>query len=200
MKKWNLALIAVSVSIVLLLTMLGGWSLHKNLRPCPVITHDTTYVWDTVVHHITDLVPYYIVRTDTIIQTIEIPADVDTAAILRSFFSKYVYERKWEDTLIYVHLWDTITQNKSIGNEFTYKFKKPQTIVINNVDNSITYHSYVSVGLTGVLKDYRQSSLDIIYNGPNIYAGAGYNPYLNGFNIKVGIPIIKFRKTKNPGN
>jgi hypothetical protein len=191
--KWQIqVLIAL---IVLLLGILGGWNLHKILRPCPAIIHDTISIVDSVEIHIIDHAPFYVQHLDTILYPDTILQQVDTAKILKNYFALHIYDRDWKDTNIVITLRDTITQNKYLHNDFAYKILRPQTIINNTVDNYIIYNHYGFIGFTGVLKDYKQSSIDFIYAAPKLYLGVGYNPYINGVNFKAGIKLFKF-KTK----
>jgi hypothetical protein len=192
LKKWHFYLIAVA--IVLLLGILGGWRLHKTLRPCPVITQDTITLVDTVVHTIEIRVPYYIIHTDTIIWEVEIPAQVDTAFILKDYFAKHVYTREWKDSLLYAVQVDTVSQNKISPQSFSYKILRPQTIITNTIDNTTTYNSYLTVGFTMLLNDPKYWGVKGTLNTSKFYVGVGYHPSVKSFSIDAGIPIIKFRK------
>jgi hypothetical protein len=95
-KKWQIILIAVV--FVLSIGMIGGWNIRKATYHCPAITHDTTYVRDTVVHTIIDRAPYYVYHTDTIIQIQEVKIPVlltkeDTLKILKDYYAIHVYDR-----------------------------------------------------------------------------------------------------------
>lgn len=151
-------------ALVLSLGIFSGWKLHKTLRPCPVITHDTTYVVDTVEFHIRDTVPFYVQRLDTILYHDTIPRVVDTAAILKDHFALHVYDRNWNDTNLIVSIRDTITQNKYLHNDFTYKILRPQEIIINKEDNSITYGRYITLGVGIPIKNVNYITIEGSYN------------------------------------
>ena len=198
MKKWQIYLIAVLT--VLLVGIGSGWKLHKTLRPCPAIVHDTTYVWDTVVHTIIDHVPYYIQHLDTIIVQDTIIQPVDTSEILKDYFAIHIYDREWKDTLLQVNMKDYISQNKSIHNEFKYKILRPQQVIINTEDNRIYYDKYIQLGIGVPIQNFQENikyaQVEANYVFPKGYVGAYYEPQIKSFGAKAGITVLKFRKLK----
>jgi len=200
MKQWQIYLIVAA--IVLLIGMIGGWSIRKVTYHCPAITHDTISLIDTVEYHIYDHVPYYVSHTDTIIQldTTYLPTLLtkeDTLRILNDYYALHVYDRKWEakDTL-QVFIKDTITQNKSIGNAFTYKILRPETIIQNTVDNSITYNSYINAGITVPFNNIQSVSLDAQYVWNKGYIGTGYSFNEKAWHVSMGVNVFKFKQIK----
>ncbi len=187
----------------LLSFLLGGFLGYKTYfktHPSSEITTDTVYVYDTIEHHIVDRYPYYIIHKDTLIETIDqyVYMEVDTAAILRDHFALHVYDRTWQDSSLLVTLKDTITQNKPIGNDFRYKFLKPQTIIYNT--QTTKYASYITLGLDLPIKSLGSEPADINYlqiEGDFVfrrgYFGVGYAPKLNTLNVRAGVPIFKFK-------
>ena len=175
----------------------GGYKAYHHWHPCPAITHDTTIVHDTVTHTITK--DHYIVSTDTVIHTDTILKDIDTVAILHDYYDKHVYNRHWADTNVAVNIIDTISMNRSIGNIFTYKLLRPQTVIVNTTDNSITYNKYVYAGLSVPIstKYINEISLDALYAFPKGYIGASWQ-FLNKnvLSAKAGLTIFKYKTKK----
>jgi hypothetical protein len=188
-KNW---LIGILILIVLVGIFFSGYYAHSKWRPCPVLTHDTTYVTDTVIHTIIDKVPYYVIKTDSIIIRDTVFKDVDTTAILKNYFALYYYDRVWEDSLLKVQIKDVITENKPIDNTFTYQIKRPQT-VIKNIDNTITYTKGIYLGGGFNLNNAKYSNLEVLYMYRRGYTGLGYLPYQNNFVVKIGFKLINFR-------
>lgn len=190
MKNAGTIILALIVLIAFALTAYIGYSTYPKLRPCPEASVDTVYVWDTVTYLIPDTIPYYIIKHDTIYYTDTIPADVDTAAILRQFYAEHTYTRTWQDSLLSVTLKDVISQNTPVSNVFTYKILRPQT-VITNVTNNYSYGRYITLGADIPLRDLKYVNLEALYITPRWYAGVGYNAGLKSPTIKVGAPILK---------
>lgn len=72
---------------------------------------------------------YYPVPADTI--EIQVPANVDTLAILSNYYNKYYYrDTLVNDSMALIVIFDTITQNKIISRSGEYKNRRPT--VINN--------------------------------------------------------------------
>jgi hypothetical protein len=195
MKPINIIIIVVAV-LLLLGTFIGGVQYGKSRVKCPTITVDTLILHDTITYHIKDTIPYYIAIRDTVYQTGYITTPVDTAEILKDYFSVHVYDRQWADTLIEVSLTDKISKNTPIDNEFSYKILRPQTIVNNSIDNSVTYNRYISLGLDVPIKNINYLELEAIYHTERWYTGLGYEPEINSFNVKLGMTLIKFKHRK----
>jgi len=214
MNKINLI---IGCLVVVLLFGLGtwtGWSLHKTLRPCPTITTDTVAIQDPYWHHIADslagLSP--IEKIKWLPQdTLYVPGDtiltpVDTAAILKDYFSVYVYNWENDDDTLSVKLKTTVTENKPIAYDLKYKVLPPFTTVINNIDNSLTYHKYLQFGADIPLYRYKTDSttispinrvsLELNYVFPKGYAGVGWRPYDNTISARLGTTIFKFKQIK----
>ena len=191
--------IIIGLIILLLLlsgAFLGGWSSHKKYRPCPIITSDTIIIHDTVTHHIVDSFPYYIATLDTIFLPDTILQPVDTASILKNYFSTFVYNREWKDSIINVNLTDYISQNRPVKNEFSYKVIKPFTTVINNVDNSITYNRYFQIGISDEIKNIKNLGLNAQFVMPKWYVEYSYIPNMNTHSIGAGVTLFKLRKVR----
>lgn len=84
----------------------------------------TEYVYDSVVRefHYTDTL-----KEDTIIYR-DVPAKVDTAAILKDYFAARTYTRTHIDTSLTIIIEDTISENKIGAWSLKYKITQPTTI------------------------------------------------------------------------
>jgi len=206
--KWfkkNLAIIGsfpdkMKVTIVALFVMficfISGCNYHKNHSKCPEITTNTVIIHDTIIHNIVDTFPYYIVKTKEIIYRDTILREVDTANILRDYFAYHIYDRNWKDSLITVDLRDTVTENKFLRNEFTYKILRPQTIINYTQDNSVTYNSYLYGGLSIPINNINDIELNGLLTFPKAYIGMGYQPNIETFNVKLGVKLLSFKAKK----
>ena len=93
--------------------------------PLPDTIRITKQVYDTTVIEktITKTRPVEVIRE------IEIPADVDTAAILADFFAKNVYHRVLiDDTTALIEMTDTVHQNQLLQGKLKYINRTPVTI------------------------------------------------------------------------
>lgn len=123
----NLPYIIIAGLLVIIILM-------RECTPgCKEVNNQDTIKTNKLIY---DSIPYAVpvrvpVPADTI--TVPVPADVDTAAILRLFFTKYYYSQTIEDTNLRAVIRDTIHQNKIFSREFTYQWLRPvkveQTII-----------------------------------------------------------------------
>lgn len=213
-------LITGAIGILLGLGFMAGWKMFPYFNPYPIVTHDTTYIIDNSWHSIKDSleldlkvlkkrVAYYKSHRDTLKlpgDTIPIPQDVDTVAILRDYYSKYIYALKSENDSIAIKDSLIITQNTPVWNEISYKFKIPFTTINNTIDNTVTYNKYLQFGIDLPIYSYSKDSLNKVnlanikletyYIFPKGYIKAGWQPNTETFDIGVGTTIAKFKTQK----
>lgn len=198
-KSKRIIIYLVLAALFLTLSYITGCSHGRKTKQCPQITSNTVYVHDTITRTITNRFPYYVYKTDTVIYDHLIPADVDTALILKNYFATYKYDRYWaaRDTLE-VFLTDYISENKPVNNVFRYRWLLPQTITTNIQDNTVTYNSYLYVGGSVPVYpfDFKYSSIDLTLTLPKWYVGVGYLPGINVFVIKGGVKLLQFKQKK----
>jgi len=174
-----------------------GYRVYPKIKPCPEIASDTVYVYDTIVHVIKDTVPYYIVKWDTTIIKDTVYLDTDTAEIINRWLYTYeVYNRTWEDSLLYVNISDTIHQNTPVGNLFSYKILRPQQIIHNEYSSNLVYNSYLYIGFDLTIPDLKYTEIEAMYAWNNALVGIGYTPNYKIFSLKVAGPVLKFKKIK----
>lgn len=92
--------------------------------PEPVTTvevvRDTTYI--EVLKEVPKYVPKYTLRVDTV----EVPADVDTVAILKDYYAEYVYADTLRlDSLGVGYITDTVTQNRITTRSLMWDYEIP---------------------------------------------------------------------------
>ena len=196
MAKGNFILAGILALVFLGSGFLTGWKLYPIVKPCSVITHDTILVYDTITYTIHDSIPYVVRDTIFYPKPYEVPSIVDTAAILRDYYAVYDYTWSRPDTNLLFNFKTRVTQNKPIGYDFTYKILRPQQVINNITDNSITYNRYISLGLDIPIKNVNQIEIEGLYNWDKGYLGVGYTPELKSASIKLGATILKFKKRR----
>ena len=210
----NILLTAVAV-ILLTIGFAVGWKLYPTFKPCPEVTSDTIIINDTTWHHLYDslasLPPKEKIKwlpQDTLF----VPGDtffkdVDTAAILKDYFSVFRYHwTKLDSGLLDVSLYTTVTENKPIKYELDYKILKPQTVVNNTIDNSVTYNKYFQFGVNLPVYCYSKDtlsklnimnvSLEASYVFPKGYVGVGWQPNTETINARAGVTLFKIKQIK----
>jgi hypothetical protein len=195
-------ILIVVIIVLLAASFIGGCQYGKSRKICPQITSDTVLVHDTITRTIVDRYPYYILGNDSIIYD-TIPRIIDTAAILKDYYATHIYNRNWNDSLINVDIQDYVSENKPIHNVFSYTIKRPQQIIYNTEDNSITYDRFIYVGLSVPIRkdpnytipvDVMMVGIEGFYTFKTGYVGLEYIPEVKGINIKAGTKLFKFKK------
>jgi hypothetical protein len=188
--KKNAALLLGGLAVFVMMTcFVSGCNYHKHRHPCPEITTHTVIIHDTLIYNIVDSFPYYISHTDTIVYPDTIIQPVDTAEILRDYFALHVYDRHWEDSLLAVDLRDTVTQNRFLHNDFSYKILRPQQIINYYQDNSVHYSKYIYGGVS-IPFNIEYASIDILSTFKRGYFGIGYAPLQKGVSLKGGLRLF----------
>lgn len=200
MNKNNLIVAGALILFLLTMGFVGGWNAHKTFKPCPTITVDTVTVQDPYWHHIADslagLPPKEKVKwlpQDTLfVPGDTVLADVDTAAILKDYFSVYKYEWNKNTDTLNINLQTTVTKNQPISYKLNYKFNIPFTTIENNIDNSVTYSKYLYLGIDIPIKNFNYIEVEALYAFPKGYVGVGYEPEIKSFSAKAGVTLFKF--------
>ena len=106
---------------------------YVNGKPYEVIKHDidTTYITKTKIKEVKG---EDIIHDTTIF--VQIPVDVDSMAIIRAYFAKNVFRDtlKLDDSLGYVTVQDTISQNKILARKYTASVRE-RTIKETTIDD-----------------------------------------------------------------
>ena len=216
--KINNILFSVVGLCLIGLIFLSGYLVYPQVHPCKQPTVDTLFIEDTTWHTIEDSlelnidnleeqVAYWKAHRDTIKlpgDSIPVPIDVDTAAILKDYFSIYKYGWAKENDTISVVDSVTITQNTPVKHKLDYKIKIPFTSVVNNYDYSTTYYRYLLFGATLPVYTYSDTqkinladlTLDLNYVFPKGYVGVGWQPNQEAILAKAGVTLIKFKQKK----
>ena len=122
-----------------------------------------------------------VIRTNTITDTVFKKYKIDTLAILKDYYSKYVYQDTLKlDSLGYVVIMDTITQNKIFSRRFDSQILIPTTTITNDIYlNQSKFFGGVSIG--GNKSQINFLSGDLLYKSKkdNVYGlGIGVNQNL----------------------
>lgn len=117
--QWFYLFIILALIIIL---VLQRSCTSPNIPSEPVVIRVTDTTWikkDTIIYR-NKPVPY---RVEV---PVEVPAKVDTNAILKDYFAKYIYKDSIPiDTFGYVRITDIITQNKIEKREYTLSYQIP---------------------------------------------------------------------------
>ena len=169
-------LIIVVLCILLFLRTFGGGETIPTER---VVTKIETR-YDTLTVEKKVYVPKYTTRieTKTITDTIVLKSKIDTLEILKDYYSKYVYQDTLKlDSLGYITIIDTITQNKIFSRNFDSQVLIPTTTITNEIYlNRAKFFGGVSLG--GNSKQINFLSGDLLYKSKrdNVYGlGLGVN-------------------------
>jgi hypothetical protein len=132
-------LIIVTIIIVIIILCAWIWNLKKNSQ---IITNTTTVTKiDTVYKRDTIVSIEYKPRYITIVDTAWKFTEVDTLAILQSYFNKNHYvDTLVNDSALFVEVNDTITQNEIYSRNFSIVRNYPiiikETTVTNNIESN----------------------------------------------------------------
>jgi len=190
----NKIILYVSVILLILgLTFFGGYRYYGSTHQIVTQT-DTILIYDTIIHEIPNDVHHYHVDIDTVFvpDSILIPSDVDTLAILADYYRIYNYKRAWEDSVISVTFTDQISQNRIFQSSLLqYKLLKPQTVITNTTTIN-NYSTYLNLGLNSDIKFlYPEITAQLITK--KFSYGVGYMPVQKGLTIHLGYNILKIK-------
>lgn len=155
--------IVILVIVILLMSQCNGGEVITE----PKIITRTTTVWDTVEVEKEIYVPKWRTKVVTEYDTVEllIPQYVDTLSILKDYYSQYVYLDTINlDTLGYITIRDTVTENKIMNRYPDIQINVPTKIIerdiyINNREfyagiGTRTNGNHISwMGLEGVFRN-----------------------------------------------
>jgi hypothetical protein len=122
------------VGLVILITVLLVRECSHGDMPEKQSSHTEVhnyYYYDTTIHKITINTPSALVDSFPF----PVPQHVDTAAILKKYYTEYIYHQESADSNLQISITDTITQNMIKGRNLTYKLLRPVKIeqTVNNV-------------------------------------------------------------------
>lgn len=185
-------LLALSIMIV------AGIALVKCDKSETII--ETEYVYDTTIVKIeTEMpVPYKITITDTIFvpynihtsDTVKIPQIIDTMAILSDYFAIVDYKDTIEDESIKIFLNESISQNRIISRDLSYKWMKPTEVITYSKETNIIYgglafYQNIPTSTSSIL-------ITLNYSNEKMYGSVGLDPINRGFKVEAGLKLFKW--------
>lgn len=154
-------LIVVLLIIIFLMRECGGGSSNNGNGGKIDTTVIETVKWDTLRIPEITYIPKY--RTKYVTKTV--PADVDTAAILKDYYSLYYYSDTLQiDTIGNIVINDTVTQNKIVARTPKVSISIPtitKEITINNYINNREF--YYGFGIQGTTNQMNFIGGDLLY-------------------------------------
>jgi len=170
-------LIIVLIIITLFQFQKGCFSLPEEGRIDTVIKIETK--WDTIIK----TTQVYIPKWDTIVKEIFIKEPIDTPEIIKDYFSKYYYVDIIDlDSLGFIIVKDTISQNKIHSRQVTSNLNIPTTTITQTITKTSYINRrelYIGMGLGFNRERLNHISGEILYRSkkPQIYSlGLGINP------------------------
>lgn len=165
-------IIVILIIIILFMSQCNGGG--NNVSEPKIITKTET-VWETVEIEKEVYVPKWKTKVITEYVTVEVPVpqEVDTASILKDYYSQYIYLDTINlDTLGYITILDTITENKIMNRYPDVQINVPTKIIqrdiyINNREfyagiGARTNGNHISwMGIEGVLRNKKGNTFVI---------------------------------------
>lgn len=174
------ALTYVTIALILFTTCfyLG----YKFKQPEVQVDTDTltVYKYDTLVK----LIKVTHVHIDSF--EVEVPAIIDTQAVINKYFTKYGVMREWKDSNIIVSLSDTLYRNHITYNDLTYKWLRP-TQITQSVTTVNRYGSYLTAGFETNLSDVAGVSATASYVTPKRTYNIRYSPLSKETKLSIGM-------------
>ena len=166
----------------------------KRVNPFPPSQHaDTTFVYDTTMHHIYDSIPfpvpvpykvidsvaYAYYDTLTIYDTIPVAQTPDE--VVADYYRLRYYSDTITDDNLQFYIREQIGANRILNRSTSYVIKRPQTIITRKLN-------YLYIG--GMLGKVNAPMLT--YTNDRLYAGAGYDPFNKSLVVSGGIKLYSW--------
>jgi len=131
MKKYIGSIQNLLIIVLVVLVLFQSQCSRKDpVEPEVIVTIETK--WDTVKVIQTEYVPKW--RTRVVTEHDTIPQDIDTMSILKDYYAKYHYtDTLTLDTLGFLVLNDTISQNSILSRSFTSDISIPTTTITKEI-------------------------------------------------------------------
>jgi len=131
MKKYIGSIQNLLIIVLVVLVLFQSQCSRKDpVEPEVIVTIETK--WDTVNVIQTEYVPKW--RTRVVTEHDTIPQDIDTMSILKDYYAKYHYtDTLTLDTLGFLVLNDTISQNSILSRSFTSDISIPTTTITKEI-------------------------------------------------------------------
>ncbi len=175
----------VASILVIAVIMLSIFPLLKGCEKPTIITRTDTIPGDSVPYLVQVMVPvpYEKVTTDTIFCT----ADIDTAAVLKDYFSKYFYRDTIKSNSVTAIICEEVTQNRITDRQVWIQNHRP----IQIINNTQVQANCIFAGLN--ISEYNKK----LGFGPSVLYTRKQDAFnLNYDIINRGISIGYYRKFK----
>ncbi len=168
-----ICLLAIGIAI-------GGFMERCSTPQASVVTIRDTVPGDSVPYPVpvSVPVPYLVQHTDTILQ------EVDTTAILASYFAKHYYaDTLKNDTSAFIALKETITQNRIVERSLMFQNRRPTAITTTTLpppsERKLQFYGHVFLG--------KEMAAPVVQVGWKEWqVSAGYNLQQGGIIVGVG--------------
>jgi hypothetical protein len=182
----------IKLLVIVLLSFGLGFLLARVTKKCQVPSTEIVYVHDTITHTINN--DYHHYHESVLVDTVELPTNIDTNKILQNYFNKYAYNREWNDSNLIVNLNDVVTQNRFENSKFSYQLLKPQTI-ITNTTNITNYSKYLTLNLrVPITPEFNKDfEIGLQYQMKKMNLGVWVEPYSKTFSVSGGVTLFKFK-------
>lgn len=185
MKKYISSIQNLLILILVVLVLFQSQCRRKpDVEPEVIVTIETK--WDTVNVVQTEYVPKW--RTRVVTERVEVPSDIDTMSILRDYYAKYYYtDTLTLDTLGFLVLNDTISQNSVMSRSFVSDISIPTTTITKEIYLN-KREFYWGMGLSG-----DQSQLNYL-GGEFMYKNKQRNMFGVGMGVNQDLqPVVSGR-------
>jgi hypothetical protein len=104
-------------------------------------------------------------------------APVDSLAIYKSYYNRYVYTRNFDDTLLSWTMVDTVSENRfSPFSKMSYKLKRPITTTINNYAPAKRFNLYAGMRGSYAANKFEFTPVVGVVTKTKWIFDIGYNP------------------------
>ena len=185
MKKYISSIQNLLILILVVLVLFQSQCSRKpDVEPEVIVTIETK--WDTVNVVQTEYVPKW--RTRVVTERVEVPSEIDTMSILRDYYAKYYYaDTLTLDTLGFLVLNDTISQNSVMSRSFVSDISIPTTTITKEIYLK-KREFYWGMGLSG-----DQSQLNYL-GGEFMYKNKQRNMFGVGMGVNQDLqPVVSGR-------
>jgi hypothetical protein len=190
--KLQLKLIIAASVVIIVLSLVLGYQIGRKTVNQPENNTQTVFLYDTALVFLPSDTIF--LPSDTLYMppdTITIhPIPVDTAAILKDYNTKYIYNWTNQDSNIIIRGNTQIHKNRIVGNDVNYQCLQPQT-VITNTSTVNNYNSSIMLGFDIPVSEARHIELETLYIRKRGYIGIGYTPMLKSLSIKAGVTLVQ---------
>jgi hypothetical protein len=159
-----------------------------------VTVTNTEIVYDTIPKIIKVPVIHTVTKVETEFEfvEVEIPANIDTTAVIIDYFTKYVSYRKWEDENLRVSIRDSIYKNSLESGDLEYTILRPTTINTTTVVQNLGKKRSITLEAVVPVSEMNNFGLRSTYIFDNRLLSLTYRPQNKTFELGFGVKIISW--------